>query len=86
MRRVEVVHPQEAAHPAGRLVADGRALLRPVRPGQQEPRLGPRRADHRPSLGAAVIRLRRRILDQVKAQRADEEQLTICLCVSPLQG
>src|SRR5262245_25787856 len=70
----EIVDVQEEPDPAGELVADDALLLFAVRPGEQYPARRARRAHDHPALWPPVPGgERRRILDEVEAENADEE-------------
>jgi hypothetical protein len=71
--RVEVVDTQEQSDPAGKLLPDGRSLFRPICPRQQQPRRAAFRPHDDPSFGPPVVRRRRRVLDEVEVENADEE-------------
>jgi hypothetical protein len=64
---------EEEAHPACRLPADRRGLILSVSAGEQQAGHGTRRPDHDPPFGTSVIRQRRGVLNELKAQYVDEE-------------
>jgi hypothetical protein len=55
------------------LLPDGKGLLFPVSPREQQASHGTRRPDHYPPLGTPVIRYRRGILHEFEAQHVHEE-------------
>ena len=71
--RVEVLDAQEEPDAAGELVPD-RARLLAVGAGEQEAGLGTRRPHDDPALGRPVVGQRRRVLDELEAERVDEER------------
>lgn len=70
---VEVFDLQEEADSASDLVPDGTCLPLAVSAGKQDAGLRPGRPDHHPPLQSAVIGRGWGVLDQLEAQRADEE-------------
>jgi hypothetical protein len=73
IRGLEIIDAKEHADATGELLADGLRLPLAVRPREQNRSACLRRPDHHPPLGPAVVRGRRRILDQLKAELLDEE-------------
>ena len=64
---------QEEADPAGVLGADDSGLRRAIGPGEEQSGDGARWPDHDPALRLTVVRGRRRVLDELEAEAADEE-------------
>jgi hypothetical protein len=73
VRGVEVVDVEKQSHAARELVADRRLLPVAIRACEQDARLRVRRSHHHPALRASVVRERRRVLDQRKAEDVHEE-------------
>jgi hypothetical protein len=71
--RLEVVDAQEEPDSTGVLVADRIGLGVTIGLGEEQPRLRARRADDDPPLRTPVVRGRGRVLDELEAQRVDEE-------------
>ena len=70
---VEVVDAKEQPDPTSVLVADGIELSLAVGLSEKQPRLRLRWPDDDPTLRTAVVRGRRRVLDEVETQCVNEE-------------
>ena len=68
VRRLEVVDAQEHPDSTGELLADGIALVVTIGSGEQDASLGARRFHDHPSLRAAIVGGRRRILDEFEPE------------------
>ncbi len=71
---IEVLHPEEETNAPGHLRADDRRLIVTVGSGEQDPRLRVGRSYHHPPLRLPTgCRRRRRVLDQLEAERVHEK-------------
>jgi hypothetical protein len=71
--RLEIVDAQEHSNAAGKLAADSAYLLLAVSTREQYGCLASMGTNHYPSLGAAIIRQRRRVFHQLELQYVNEE-------------
>ena len=71
---LEVVDAEEEPDAAGYLTTHRGALAFPIGAGDQDSRLGARRPDNNPPLGAPVVGQRWRVLHQVEAEHLGEER------------
>ena len=68
-----MVHPEEEPDAPGSLFADRCCLLIPIRTREKNAGRGALRTNHDPSLGATIVRERRRVVDQFEPENVDEE-------------